>query len=91
MKLSKDKYSSYTVRGLNNQKFLTYDDALYAAGYDDSRVKPQPTDEQRLLNNEIAKKSMAKKKNNEIKNDMGIDTDSIDTDFTKDNQLIQSN
>ena len=150
MKLSKDKYESYTVKGLNNQIFLTYNDALYASNYDDSKVKPKLTEEQKAYANEASKRSVAKnkadkkaeqeakeltlslmaevqaynndfdsrfkpkpmeeqkaeankvkadkkaeqeakKRNNEIENNMGVDTDNYDADFTQDNQLIQSN
>lgn len=71
MKLTKsiDKYDSYKVRGISHAIFTDYDTALYASGYDATRVMPQTTKEEKAENTAKAahyKKKRAEKKELEI-------------------------
>ena len=90
MKVIDKKASEYKVRGLNNAIFLTFEDALYAANGETSRIRVS-TNENRgvdLINAERKAKKSAKInqtiEDGENTGDTWIDTDSIDTDLTQD-------
>ena len=84
------KASEYKVRGLNNAIFLTFEDALYAANGETSRIRVSTNENKGvdLINAERTAKKSAKInetiEDGENTGTTSTDADSVDTDLTQD-------
>ena len=79
--------NEYKVRGFNNAVFLTFNDALYAANGETSRIRVSSNDLNGVKAITTAKKAakLTTTTDEEISRDFSIDTDSIDTELNEDN------